>query len=104
MKKIKAYSREKLFSDLINGRIQLKDVPKSIRMKGISFYIAALRYYRYVKTIDSPFEVMYDDINSLPEGYEKQRLLDFYNDSARFEGQSYERRKEYAEIKIFENI
>ena len=104
MKKVIVFSREQLMADLRNGRIMLKDVPKRIRMRGLSFYVAALRYYRYVKTIDSPFEVMYNDINSLPDGYEKQRLLDFYNDSARFEGQPYERRKEHAEIKNFENI
>jgi len=87
MRKVVVFSTEKLIADLCNGRIMLKDVPKRIRMRGLTFYIAALRYYRYVKTIDSPFKVMYDDITSLPDGYEKQRFIDFYNDSVRFEGQ-----------------
>ena len=89
MKKVKAYSRKKLLSDLINGKIQLKDIPKRIRIKSTVYYSFAIRHYEYCQDIDSPFEVMYNDINSISDVALKESLIDTYNIYGKSKGLVY---------------
>lgn len=76
----KVFSTEKLRLDLLGGRIPLSDVPKKFRLRNRTFYIHAFRYYRYKQDITSPFEILRSDYESLPDGYEKQRLVDLYDE------------------------
>ncbi|WMJ83182.1 hypothetical protein RBH76_10650 [Oscillospiraceae bacterium MB24-C1] len=75
----KVFSTEKLRLDLLGGRIPLSYVPKKFRLRNKTFYIHAFRYYRYKQDITSPFEILRSDYESLPDGYEKQRLVDLYD-------------------------
>lgn len=92
-RKIVVFSHNQLKLDLVNGIIPLKSVPRAIRLRNRIFYSYAMKYYNYRQNIDNPYDVIYNDINSLPEGYQKERLIDLYNLYGSGVGASYERRK-----------
>ena len=91
-RKIVVFSHNQLKLDLVYGKIPLKCVPKTIRLRNRIFYSYAMKYYNYRQNIDNPYTVIYNDINSLSEGYQKERLIDLYNLYGSDIGVSYERR------------
>ncbi len=88
-RKIVVFLHSKLEEDLVNGRLPLKAVPQRIRLRNRIFYSYAMKYYNYRQNIDNPYNVIYNDINSLPEGYQKERLIDLYNIYGSDVGTSY---------------
>ena len=91
--KIIVFSHNQLKLDLVNGIISLKSVPRAIRLRNRIFYSYAMKYYNYRQNIDNPYNVIYNDINSLSEGYQKERLIDLYNLYGSDVGVSYGRGK-----------
>lgn len=87
---VKVYSREQLKSDLVNGKLPLKDVPKKMRLRDKVFYIYALKYYNYRQDIDNPYDVFYEDIRALSEGDYKEYLKDMFHLYGRDLGITYE--------------
>ena len=87
---VRVYSSEKLKSDLVNGKLPLKDVPKKFRLRDKVYYIYAMKYYNYRQDIDNPYDVFYEDIKSLPEGFHKENLKDHFWAYGRDIGITYE--------------
>ncbi|MGE4549661.1 MAG: hypothetical protein AB7C89_08955 [Intestinibacillus sp.] len=79
-RKIVVFSKNQLESDLRNGKISLICVPKNIRLRSTTYYIYAFRYYRYFKNINSPYDILLGDINSLPQGVQRQELQELYDE------------------------
>ena len=78
-RKIAVFSKNQLESDLRNGKISLICVPKNIRLRNTALYIYAFRYYQYFKNIDSPYDILLGDINSLPQGIQREELQELYD-------------------------
>lgn len=79
-RKIAVFSKNKLKSDLLSGKVPLVSVPRNIRLQSTTYYIYAFRYYRYFKNIDSPYDILLGDINSLLLGIQRQELQELYDD------------------------
>lgn len=86
----KVFSTEKLKSDLANGKLPLKEVHKKLRLRRKAYYIYAMKYYNYRQDIDNPYDVFYEDIKSLPEGFHKENLKDHFRAYGRDIGITYE--------------
>lgn len=92
-RKIVVFSHLKLEEDLVYGRLPLKAVPQKIRLRNRIFYSYAMKYYNWRQDVDNPYDVFYQDICSLPEGCQKERLIDLYNLYGSDLGLSYQRQK-----------
>lgn len=101
-RKIVVFSKNELESGLRNGKISLSCVPKNIRLRRTAYYIYAFRYYQYFKNIDSPYDVLYSDIKSLPQGIQKQELQELYDNYLSME-RRHERKPERADMEMVEN-
>lgn len=96
-RKIVTFSHNQLKLDLVYGKVSLKSIPRAIRLRNRIFYSYAMKYYNYRRNTDNPYDVMYNDINSLYEGYQKEQLIDLYNLYGSDLGLSYEKQKSVEE-------
>ena len=61
----------------------------SIHLRNAAYDINAFRYYQYFKNKDSPYDVLYSDIKSWPQGIQRQELQELHNDYLSIEQQNY---------------
>lgn len=101
-RKITVFAKGRLESDLLNGRMPLNNVPRNIRLRNTTYYIYAFRYYQYFKNIDNPYDVLYSDIKSLPQGIQRQELHELYNDYLSME-QRHERKQASTYLEMVED-